>query len=99
MGKNDQKLVIVYSTIDKVKALIAKSMLNDAGIAYTISGAVWDLEGVGGLGMNFLRSEPVAFQVLEDEFDAAREALAPLIEGTQPIDEETSAKLAEEAGE
>ncbi len=48
--------------------------------------------------MNFLRAVPIVFQVLEDEVDAAREALAPLIEGTQPIDEETLARLAEEAG-
>ncbi len=40
MSEDDPKLVTIYSTMDKVKALIAKSMLNDAGIAYTISGAV-----------------------------------------------------------
>lgn len=95
---SNQKLVSVYSTMDKVKVLIAKSMLNDAGIAYTISGAVYELEGVGGLGMNFLRPDPVVFQVLESDARAARECLAPLINGPEPIEEETLAKLAAEAG-
>jgi DNA-binding MltR family transcriptional regulator len=42
---------------------------------------------------------PFLVQVLQEDEEAAREALKPLLEEPEPIDEETLARLAEEAAE
>lgn len=98
ISRRDQKLVVAYSAGTKVDALIAKSMLDSAGIAYVVTGeAVQELEGVGSFGNFNPIFGPIRIQVLEEDLEHAKEVLLPLIERVEVVDEDTLAELAEKA--
>lgn len=98
MEKQDQKLITIYSAGSRIDAMLAKSMLDAEGISYSIRGeGVQELEGVGSFGRFNPLFGPVLIQILEEDVERTREVLRPLIEGTEVIDEETLARLAEKA--
>lgn len=98
-SKIEQGLVTVYKAGSRDEALIAKSLLEAANIPFSIAGDGFrSLEGYSILGDANFGLRPFLIRVLEEDEERAREALRPLTEGIEPIDEETLAKLAEEAG-
>lgn len=89
MNRSGQKLVTIYSTKDRIDVMMVKSMLDEAGMSYSING-----EAIQELGVIF---EPILVQVLEEDVASAREILQPLIEREEIIDEETLIALAEQS--
>ncbi|MBE0447317.1 MAG: DUF2007 domain-containing protein [Actinobacteria bacterium] len=99
ISRNEQGLVTIYSAENCIDAAFAKSMLDDAGIAYSTSGeGVQELEGLGSFGGFNPIFGLILIRVLEEDASRAREILRPLIDKTEVIDEETLIKLAEQIG-
>ncbi|HZD60793.1 MAG TPA: DUF2007 domain-containing protein [Anaerolineae bacterium] len=96
-SNNEQRLVTVYSAENRIDAAMAKSMLDDAGIAYSASGE-GEFESFGSFdGPNPIYG-PILIRVLEEDASRAREVLRPLVEKTEAIDEETLTEQAEQFG-
>ncbi|HEY3375123.1 MAG TPA: DUF2007 domain-containing protein [Candidatus Aquicultor sp.] len=99
MDRIEQGLVTAYKANSRDLAFIAKGLLDAAGIPYSIVGDGFrSLEGYSIFGDMNIGIRPYLIRVLEEDESRACEALRPLLETTEPIDEETLAKLAEEAG-
>ena len=73
-------MVVVYTTSDQSKILIAKSLLEDADIKFFASGdGIMDLFGAGRLGFNPIVGA-IDFKVKPEDEEEAKEILAGLIE-------------------
>jgi hypothetical protein len=75
--EDKEKLVTVYKTGHHGTIAVVKSILDEAGIEYSVKGeGIQDLIGAGifGVGYNPITG-PVEFQVLEDNAEYARELL------------------------
>jgi len=73
-------MVTVYETSDQSKILIAKSLLEEAGIEFFAQGdGIMDLFGAGRLGFNPVVG-PVYFKVREEDEDRALEILVDMMD-------------------
>jgi hypothetical protein len=79
---DDLDFVTVFKTGDQSKILIAKSILNEAGIEYYVRDEkVQDLFGWGRIGAGFnMIVGPVKIQVLRSRAEEAKELLRELSE-------------------
>lgn len=99
-NKDQQGLVTVYKAATRNEAMIAKALLEGAGIRHFIAGDGFrSFEGYSIIGEVNVGFRPFLVRVLQEDEARARDALRPLTEESEPIDEETLARLAEEAGE
>lgn len=74
-----EPVITVFEACDEAQVLLARSLLEDAGISYlTKNDRLQDLFGAGRIGGFNHIVGPVTFQVLASQADAAREILFEL---------------------
>jgi hypothetical protein len=78
------ELVTVFTTGDPADVMVAKSLLDDAGIEYFAKDeGVQDVFGAGRIGSGFnVMAGQVEIQVRPEDEDSARQLLLDLDEGT-----------------
>ena len=76
-AEDKEKLVTVYKTGHHGTIAVIKSILDEAGLEYSVKGeGIQDLIGAGVFGVGFNPiTGPVEFQVLEDNVEYAKEML------------------------
>lgn len=76
-AEDKEKLVTVYKTGHHGTIAVIKSILDEAGLEYSVKGeGIQDLIGAGVFGVGFNPiTGPVEFQVLEDNVEYAKELL------------------------
>jgi hypothetical protein len=88
-AEDKEKLVTVFKTGHHGTIAVIKSILDEAGLEYSVKGEqIQDLIGAGvfGIGYNPITG-PVEFQVLEDNVEYAKELLKD-VSDTPPETEE-----------
>lgn len=88
-AEDKEKLVTVYKTGHHGTIAVIKSILDEAGIQFSVKGeGIQDLIGAGifGVGYNPITG-PVEFQVLEDNEEYARDLLKDVDDS--PAEEES----------
>jgi hypothetical protein len=83
-AEDKEKLVTVFKTGHHGTIAVIKSILDEAGIEFSVKGeGIQDLIGAGifGVGYNPITG-PVEFQVLEDNADYARDLLKDVDDST-----------------
>src|SRR5947209_952205 len=86
---NAMPLVPVLSTPNEATILVARSLLDDAGIPYvTKNEQLQDLLGLGRIGGYNILVGPIVLQVRSDDVDTAREILRQ-VERVNGTDDET----------
>jgi hypothetical protein len=89
-AEDKEKLVTVYKTGHHGTIAVIKSILDEAGIEFSVKGeGIQDLIGAGifGVGYNPITG-PVEFQVLEDNAEYARDLLKDVDDSPAEEDEE-----------
>jgi hypothetical protein len=89
--EDKEKLVTVYKTGHHGTIAVVKSILDEAGLEYSVKGeGIQDLIGAGifGVGYNPITG-PVEFQVLEDNAEYAKELLKGVEDSPGNTEEET----------
>lgn len=89
-AEDKEKLVSVYKTGHHGTIAIVKSILDEAGIEYSVKGeGIQDLIGAGifGVGFNPITG-PVEFLVLEENAEYAKELLKNVEDSPPPESEE-----------
>ena len=84
-AEDKEKLVSIYKTGHHGTIAVVKSILDEAGVEYSVKGeGIQDLIGAGifGVGYNPITG-PVEFLVLEDNAEYARELLKSVEETPQ----------------
>ena len=87
--ENTEELVTVFSTDSQGIAAVVKSILEEAGIEYNVKGeGIQSMYGVGVLGPGGFSplTEPLEFQVIEEDAEKAIELLID-VEKSEPIDD------------
>jgi hypothetical protein len=87
-AEDKEKLVTVYKTGHHGTIAVIKSILDEAGLEYSVKGeGIQDLIGAGVFGVGFNPiTGPVEFQVLEDNVEFAKELLKDVSDA--PTEEE-----------
>ena len=89
-AEDKEKLVTVYKTGNHGTIAVIKSILDEAGLEYSVKGeGIQDLIGAGifGVGYNPITG-PVEFQVLEENADYAKELLKDVSDNPEPPEPE-----------
>jgi hypothetical protein len=87
--KLTENTVVVFRTLDETAAAVAKSILDEAGIACMVKGDFMsDVTGISRLGTMFTSgAEPVEVYVLESDAVEASSLLGELAETSSPGDD------------
>jgi hypothetical protein len=89
--QDKEKLVTVFKTGHHGTIAVIKSMLDEAGLEYSVKGeGIQDLIGAGVFGVGFNPiTGPVEFQVLEENVEYAKELLKDVTENPETPEDET----------
>jgi hypothetical protein len=89
--QDKEKLVTVFRTGHHGTIAVIKSMLDEAGLEYSVKGeGIQDLIGAGVFGVGFNPiTGPVEFQVLEENAEYAKELLKDVTENPETPEDET----------
>ena len=89
-AEDKEKLVTVYKTGHHGTIAVIKSILDEAGIEYSVKGeGIQDLIGAGVFGVGFNPiTGPVEFQVLEDNEEYAKELLKDVSDASSDEEEQ-----------
>jgi hypothetical protein len=84
-AQDKEKLVTVFKTGHHGTIAVIKSMLDEAGLQYSVKGeGIQDLIGAGVFGVGFNPiTGPVEFQVLEENVEYAKELLKDVSENPE----------------
>jgi hypothetical protein len=90
-SQDKEKLVTVFKTGNHGTIAIIKSILDEAGLEFSVKGeGIQDLIGAGifGVGFNPITG-PVEFQVLEENEEYAKELLKDMSDNPETTEDET----------